>query len=157
MIKISFVKFVIVLAIAGASFSLSSLPDGTIANAAEIQLLSGRGFSPVLDALVGEFERTSGHKVKISYDPGHKISERIRSGETADLAILPLPLVDELVNQGKIVGGSIVNIAHSDVGMGVRAGATKPNTGSFDAFKGWLLAAKLIVCSDPAIGATTSV
>jgi molybdate transport system substrate-binding protein len=41
--------------------------------------------------------------------------------------------------------------------MGVRAGATKPNTGSFDAFKGWLLAAKLIVCSDPAIGATTSV
>jgi molybdate transport system substrate-binding protein len=66
-----------------------------------VKLFSGRGFSPVLDALVGEFERTSGHKVTISYGPGHKISERIKSGETFDLTILPLPLVDELVKQGK--------------------------------------------------------
>ena len=117
-------------AVAGASFSLSGLVGTANANAAEIKLLSGRGFSPVLDALVGEFERTTGHKVTISYGPGHKISERIKGGEILDLAILPLPLIDELVKQGKIVEGSKVNIAHSDVGMGVRAGAPETDISS---------------------------
>jgi molybdate transport system substrate-binding protein len=141
----------------GALFSLTSFSAGAVANAAEVKLISGRGFSPVLDALVGEFERTSGHKVTISYGPGHKISERIKSGETFDLTILPLPLVDDLVKQGKIVAGSTVNIAHSDVGMGVRAGAPKPDINSLEAFKRYLLATNSIVCSDPTIGATTSV
>jgi hypothetical protein len=46
----------------GALFSLSGSMDGAVANAAEIKLFSGRGFSPVLDALIGDFERSSGHK-----------------------------------------------------------------------------------------------
>jgi molybdate transport system substrate-binding protein len=157
MVKISFVRAVVVAAVIGALFFLFCVTEGAIANAAEIKLLSGRGFSPVLDALVGEFERTTGHKVTIGYGPGHKISERIRSGEMVDLAILPSPLIDDLVKHGKIVVGSTVNIAHSDVGMGVRAGAPKPDISSLDAFKRFLLATHLIVCSDPAIGATTSV
>jgi molybdate transport system substrate-binding protein len=41
--------------------------------------------------------------------------------------------------------------------MGVRAGAPKPDISSLDAFKRDLLATNSIVCSDPAIGATTSV
>jgi|NGEPerStandDraft_6_1074524.scaffolds.fasta_scaffold17483_5 molybdate transport system substrate-binding protein len=143
-------------AVAGASFSLFGLVGAANANAAEIKLLSGRGFSPVLDALGGEFERTTGHKVTISYGPGHKISERIRDGEMVDMAILPSPLINELVKQGKIVGGSTVNIAHSDVGMGIRAGTQKPDTSSLDAFKRSLLAANVIVLSDPKIGATTN-
>src|SRR5450759_764199 len=140
----------------GALFSLSGSMDGAVANAAEIKLFSGRGFSPVLDALVGEFERTTGHKVTISYGPGHKISERIRDGEMVDMAILPSPLINELVKQGKIVGGSTVNIVQSDVGMGIRAGTQKPDTSSLDAFKRSLSAANVIVLSDPKIGATTN-
>jgi molybdate transport system substrate-binding protein len=77
-------------------------------------------------------------------------------GEIADLLILPRPLVEELVQQNEIVADSMVNIAHSDVAMGVRSGAVKPDISSPDAFKRSLLAAKSIVCSDPSIGATTS-
>jgi molybdate transport system substrate-binding protein len=127
-----------------------------VANAAEINVLSGRGFSPVLDAVVGDFEQKTGHTVKISYGPGNKIGERVRADEPADLVIVPFPIVSELVKQGKIREGSTVNIARSDVSMGVRAGTVKPNINSLDAFKQWLLATKSIVCSDPAIGATTS-
>ena len=97
----------------------------------------------MLDALIGDFERSTGHKVTISYGPGHKISERIKGGEMVDLAILPSPLIDELVKQGKIIEASKVNIAHSDVGMAVRAGAPKPDIGSLDAFKRSLLATNL--------------
>jgi molybdate transport system substrate-binding protein len=156
MVKKSFARAIFVIAMAGASFFQLNLIEGTIANAAELKLFSGRGFSPVLDALVGEFERTTGHKVTISYGPGHKISERIRDGEMVDMAILPLPLINELVKQDKIVGGSAVNIARSDVGMGIRVGAQKPDTSSLDAFKRSLLATNVIVLSDPKIGATTN-
>jgi molybdate transport system substrate-binding protein len=141
----------------GARIAVLTCFVAHVAQAAEIKLLSGRGFSPVLDTLAGQFEGATGNKVTISYGPGQAVRDRIRDGEMLDLTILPFPLVEELLKQGKIVDGSIVNIAHSDVGMGVRAGAPKPDTSSPDAFRRSLLAARLIVCSDPAIGATTSV
>jgi molybdate transport system substrate-binding protein len=144
-------------AAAGALFSLASLMNGAVANAAELKVFSGRGFSPVLDALVGDFEQSTRHKVTISYGPGHKISERIKGGEAFDLVILPFPLVDELVKQNNIVAGSTVNIAHSDVGMGIRVGVKKPDVSSLDAFKRSLLGTNVIVLSDPKIGATTNV
>jgi molybdate transport system substrate-binding protein len=131
--------------------------DAMVASAAEIKVASGRGFRPVLDALVGDFERATRHKVVVSYGTGHAVRDGIRNGEAVDLVILPRPLVDDLARQNKVVASSIVNIAHSDVAMGVRAGAPKPDISSLDAFKRSLLAANSIVCSDPAIGATTSV
>src|SRR3974390_118378 len=48
---------------------LLPLCGAKVANAAEINVLSGRGFSPVLDAVVGDFEQKTGHTVKISYRP----------------------------------------------------------------------------------------
>jgi len=129
----------------------------TAADSVELKVLSGRGFSPVLDALRGEFEHTSGHKLSIQYGPGKAIRDRVLRGETVDIVILPRPLVADLAKQGKILPESLLNLARSDVGMGIRAGGPKPDAKSLDAFKHWLLAAKSIVCSDPAIGATTSV
>jgi molybdate transport system substrate-binding protein len=126
------------------------------AKAAEIRGASGRGFRPVLDVLVSEFERATRHKVAVSYGTGKAVRDRILNGETADLVILPRPLVEELVQQTKVVANSMVNIAHSDVAIGVQSGAVKPDISSLDAFKRSLLAAKSIVCSDPSIGATTS-
>jgi molybdate transport system substrate-binding protein len=135
---------------------LSLILCGSVASAAEVKVASGRGFSPVLDALAGDFERTSGHKLIIGYGPGKAIRDKIRNGELADVVIIPRPLVEELVAEKKVVADSMVNIAHSDVALGVRAGATKPDVTSREGFKRSLLAAKSIVCSDPAIGATTS-
>jgi molybdate transport system substrate-binding protein len=128
----------------------------TLVNAAEIKVASGRGFSSVLDVLAGEFEHTTGNKVVITYGPGHAIRDKIRNGDATDVVIIPRPLVEELANENKVSAGTMVNIAHSDVAMGVRAGAPKPDIGSRDAFKRWLLGIKTIVCSDPKIGATTS-
>ena len=120
-----------------------------VAIAAEINVLSGRGFSPVLDAVVSDFEQKSGHTVKVSYGPGNKIGERVRADEPADLVIIPFPIVNELVKQGKIREGSAVNIARSDVSMSVRVGTLKPNTNSLDAFKQWLLATNSVSSGAP--------
>jgi molybdate transport system substrate-binding protein len=129
---------------------------GTTVNAAEIKVSSGRGFRPVLDALAPEFERATGTKVIVGYGTGKAIRDQIRTGQPADLVIIPRPLVEELMKQNKVAAESVVNIAHSDVAMGVRTGAPRPDVSSREGFRRSLVAVKPIICSDPAIGATTS-
>lgn len=111
---------------------------------ATIKLFTSNSMHGVLDELVPEFERASGHKVSVSYDPAKLMLTRINSGETADLAILGGSAIEELVNQGKIAAGSRRVLARCGVGIGVRKGVPKPDIGSVEAFKRALLDARSI-------------
>jgi molybdate transport system substrate-binding protein len=55
--------------------------------------------------------------------------------------ILTTAGIDELVQQGKVVAASRVELGSSGVGLAVRAGASKPNIGSLQELKDALLAA----------------
>ena len=111
---------------------------------AEIRLFVSNSMRGAMDELLPQFGRASGHKVKASYDPAKVMMERIARGETADLAILGGSAIDELVKQGKVAAGSKRVIARCGVGVGVLAGADKPDIGTVEAFKRALLAAKSI-------------
>jgi molybdate transport system substrate-binding protein len=130
---------------------------GIAAQAAEVKVLSAGVMRPVLNSLAGEFERTTRHKLVISYAPAGAVRSRIQDGETADVTILPRPAIDELVKQGKIAAGSTVNLFYSAVGVAVRAGALKPDISSVEALKRTLLAAKSIAYSDPAAGGSSGI
>jgi molybdate transport system substrate-binding protein len=155
MIRASFGK--IVAAAIGLSLSPAYPDQGAAARAGEITVLSANVFAGVLDELGSGFERASEHKVTILYETAGTIENRIRAGEFADVAILPRRMTDELVRQGKIIHGSSVNLAHSTVGVAVRAGAPKPDIGSVDALRRALLAVKSISYPDPTSGAATGV
>jgi molybdate transport system substrate-binding protein len=73
--------------------------------------------------------------------------DRIKGGETADLAILIGPAIDQLLKQGKAKAGSRADLARVGNGVSVRAGAPKPDIGSVDAFKRALLEAKSVAYS----------
>jgi molybdate transport system substrate-binding protein len=148
---------VIILSAIGFLFSPITVPAGVNANAAEIKMLSANVFTGVLDELAGGFERTAGHKVVIVYGTAGAIRNRIQASEFADVAILPRPMMDELLLQARITPGSIVNLAHSAVGVAVRTGAPKPDISSVDAFKCSLLASKSISYPDPTRGGATGV
>ena len=59
---------------------------------------------------------------------------------------------DELAKRGLVRAGSKVDLARSQIGMVVRAGAAKPDIGSVEAFRRTLLAAKSIGYSDSGSG-----
>jgi molybdate transport system substrate-binding protein len=67
---------------------------GTGANAAEIKVLSAVAMKPALDDLAAEFERRTGHTVKIAYATAGVVRDRIRDGEAVDVAILPRSAFD---------------------------------------------------------------
>jgi molybdate transport system substrate-binding protein len=111
---------------------------------ATIKLFVSNSMRGVMDVLIPRFERATGHKVAISYDPAKVMMERIRKGETADLAILGGSAIADLENLGKIAAGSKRAVASCGVGIAVKAGAPKPDIGTLESFKRALLAAKSI-------------
>lgn len=141
--------------IVAAAIGLSFLSAG--AEAAEITVLSANVFTGVLDGLAVEFEHGSGTKVAIVYETAGMVRSRVQAGDFADMTILPRPMIDGLVQQGRVVAGSTVTLARSAVGVAVRTGAAKPDIHSVDAFKQSLSAASSISYPDPASGGATGV
>lgn len=109
-----------------------------------LKIFSTNAMRSVMSELSPAFERTSGHKVEIGWSTTNQTLSRIRDGETADVVIATGPGIDELTTSGKIVACSRAELGTTLIGIGVRAGAPKPDIGTTEAFKSALLAAKSI-------------
>src|SRR5688572_21809998 len=109
-----------------------------------LSIFASNSTRAVLAEVKPELERASGRTVTFSFDPAQIMLKRIASGESGDLAILGQPAIDALAKEGKIVPDSRRTLARCGVGIGVRAGAPKPDISSVEALKRALLAAKSI-------------
>ena len=116
----------------------------TIAAANEVKVFSTIGVRSVMQALGPHFESATGHKLVFTFDVANALKRRIDAGESFDVAILTVPVMDELVKQSKIVAETRVTIARGGMGLAVRAGAPKPDISSSEAFKRTFLNAKSI-------------
>jgi molybdate transport system substrate-binding protein len=118
-----------------------------MAQATEIKVMQSAAFKEAYLELAPEFERTTGHKLATLWVPSVQMMNRLRSGETVDVVILSASALDELVQAGRVVPGSRVDLARSGVGVAVRAGAPQPDISSAEAVKRALLGAKGIAYS----------
>lgn len=75
------------------------------------------------------------------------IPSRLKRGEVADIVIVADDLLRQCMADGLVVAGIRVPLVRSLVGMAVRAGATRPNIATMDAFKRTLLDASSIAYS----------
>ena len=130
---------------------------GGAADAADVHVMISSGFYGVYSELAPAFERATGHRLVTTRGPSlgdspEAIPARLARGEAADVVILDAGSADDLASRGLVQAGSKILLARSLVGMVVRAGATKPDISSVDAFRKMLLAVKSIACSDSASG-----
>ena len=107
--------------------------------AADITLLASTGVSSMMKVVLQEFEKQTGHHIKVSYDTSNLLMKRIQSNESVDLVILTAPLIDELMQSGKVKAGSRVDLAKSGIGVAIQSGKTKPDIGSPEGLKKALL------------------
>ena len=127
------------------------------APAADVHVMISAGFYQPYSELAPAFERSSGHRLVTTRGPSlgdspEAIPNRLKRGEPADVVIMVGASIDDLSRQGLVRAGSKVDLARSQIGMVVRAGAEKPDIGSVDAFRRALLNAKSIAYSDSASG-----
>jgi molybdate transport system substrate-binding protein len=115
-----------------------------VANAVEIMVLSTQATEQAYRELIPQFEKASGNTVKTTFTGTLDAKKRIAAGETFDVLIMASPDIDAFVKDGTLAPTSRIDIAKSGVGVGVKAGAPKPDISSTEAFKQTLLAAKSI-------------
>ena len=116
-------------------------------NPAEIRVLSTHAAMGVLNELGPKFERATGNQLSIGYDPAKAVKRQIENGAAFDVAIVTLPVFDDLTVQGKILPETRADIGRSGLGLSVRKGAPKPDIATTEAFKRALLATKSVVRS----------
>jgi molybdate transport system substrate-binding protein len=114
------------------------------ATAEEIRVLSSVGIRAVVEELVPEFERTTGHEVALVFDLASVLKTKIENGEPFDVAILTPPLIDDLIGKNIVAAETRAPLARVGLGLMIRAGAPKPDVSSVDAFKQTLLEAQAV-------------
>ena len=107
-------------------------------------MLCSNGIKPVVEELVPEFERTTSHKVNITYGVSASLARQIDAGEPFDVAILTASLIDEAVAHARIQRGSTSELARSPMALGIKHGRSKPAIGSVDGLKSALRGAASI-------------
>jgi molybdate transport system substrate-binding protein len=116
----------------------------TPAQGTELVVVVSDGMKPSVEELVPQIEHSIGRKITAQYNSSKAIREKIQSGEPFDAAILTSDIIDDLIKQGKITAGTRADIARTGMGVGVRAGAPKPDVSTPEALKRILLSAKSI-------------
>ena len=113
----------------------------------EIRVLSTHAAMGALIELGPKFERATGNRLSIGYDPAKAVKRQIENGVTFDVAIVTRPVFDDLAAQGKILPETRADIGRSGLGLAVRKGAPKPDIATTESFKRALLTAKSVVRS----------
>jgi molybdate transport system substrate-binding protein len=112
--------------------------------AAELRVIAGGSMTASLNALAAPFEKASGHKLSIHFDSTPNIIARVNSGTPFDVVVVPVDVFKDAAAKARFAPGPTVDIARVGYGLIVRAGATKPDISTPDAFKKALLAAPSI-------------
>jgi len=114
----------------------------TAAQGSELHVMVSDGMKTVVEELTPQIERSIGRKLVMRFDSSRNLRDKIQAGEPFDAVIITSEVLDDLVRQGKISAASRREISRTGIGVGVRAGAPKPDISTPDALKQTLLNAK---------------
>jgi molybdate transport system substrate-binding protein len=122
-----------------AASALVSMMLWTSAQGAEIKVIGAVPMTSVIEELGTRFGQSSGHKVVAKFVSGPIVKQQVDRGEAFDLAVSITPVIDALIKEGKLIAATRADLAYGLVGVGVRAGAPKPDISTVEQFKGALL------------------
>jgi molybdate transport system substrate-binding protein len=149
---------VLVIAGVGAGLAAVALPTAERAQGqpesqkqtrAQLNVITSGGFAAPLQELQPEFEKATGIKLTVTRGASQgsgrdTIGAQLRRGFPADVVIMSREGLDDLIAEKKVVAGSDVNLGQTPLGMAVRAGASKPDIRTVEAFKQTMLRAKSV-------------
>jgi molybdate transport system substrate-binding protein len=140
--------------VALATAAVLALPASS---SAQVKVIISGGFSAAYRELLPQFEAASGVTVtttsggSVGSGP-NTIGGQLRRGVSADVVILAREGLTDLINEGRIIPGTDVDLARSLIGMIVRAGTPKPDISTVEALKQTLLRAKSVAMSSSTSG-----
>jgi molybdate transport system substrate-binding protein len=137
-------KYTLALAVAAL------LHAGAPSMAAEITIMSGGAPKEVLAALIPQFEKLTGHHVRVTYAVIAALQQKLASGERPDMVLLPTSAIADLAKAGTLKSEGSAPFGTIEVVAIVRDGAPRPDISTPDAFRSALINARSLVYSPPA-------
>ena len=134
---------------AAAQSPAAAAAQSPAATATQLKVMISGGFAGAYNQLLPEFERTSGIKVTTgsgaSQGTGPQtILAQLSRGVPADVVILSGEGLDELIAAKMVIAETKAALSRAGLGVGVKAGAPKPDVSTVESFKAAVLAARTI-------------
>lgn len=114
------------------------------AQTAPVRVIASNGVKGVLDEVRPQCEKAIGHPLSIEFGTTATLKKEIDAGAPFDVVILTSEAIDALAKDGKIAPSTRHEVSRVGIGVGIRAGATKPDIATAEALKRTLLNAKSI-------------
>jgi molybdate transport system substrate-binding protein len=134
---LAFVLIIALLAaVSATSIAQSSGPS--------VKVLASNGFRAVFEDVSPRCEKTIGRQISTAFGTSTSLQQRVNGGEAFDVAVMTSEAIDDLVKAGKLSQASLVPLGRSGIGIGVRAGAPKPDIKTPEAVKQAFVSAKAI-------------
>jgi molybdate transport system substrate-binding protein len=123
---------------------IGTLGLGGSAVAAEITILANQGALSGIKDLAAGYEKATGHKVTVNFGAGPAFMQQINANAPNDVVSQALEGFPDLIKNGKVVDGSVIEFARAGNGVAIKAGAPKPDISTVEGFKRAMLNAKSI-------------
>jgi molybdate transport system substrate-binding protein len=133
--------------------SACSFEELVMSNTATLDVWATNAFQSVLKPLAGPLKRAAS-ALTITYRSSSMILDEAAKGARADALVATRPALEDLAKRGLVLADSITDLASVGLGLGIRAGAPRPDLSSPDAVRRTLLAARSIVYSATGASAT---
>jgi molybdate transport system substrate-binding protein len=127
-----------------AAIGLALLSIGSSGQTPSLRVLVSNGLKGAMEELQSQCEKSAGGPLAIQFNSTASVKKKIEAGEAFDVTMITREAIDDLIKQGKIANGSKVNLGRSELGIGIRAGAAKPDIRTVAALKRAFLEAKSI-------------
>ncbi len=114
-----------------------------------IHVMSGGAPKEVFALLERKFEQQTGNKVQFTYAVITELREKLSTGATADVLVLPMPVLDSLAEDGKVRADSRGTFGAVGIDVVVKEGAPRPDISSKEKFRAAMLAAHSVVHATP--------
>lgn len=98
----------------------------------------------VLADLIAQYQATTSYAVMAEAAGGVDVAKRVQAGEAVDVVVLAANAIDQLIQDGRLLAGSRVDLVRSGVAIAVRAGAPQPDITTEEAVKQAVLAVKTL-------------
>ncbi|PYR50818.1 MAG: hypothetical protein DMF95_09650 [Acidobacteria bacterium] len=133
------------MATAGGFLCLTTQPaaQNTPQNGA-LRVLVSNGMKGTMEELQPQCEKAAGRPLAIQFGSTASLKKRIETGESFDVTIITTEAIGDLIKQGKLAGASRRDVGRSELGIGIRAGAPKPDIRTPEALKKTLQETKSI-------------
>jgi molybdate transport system substrate-binding protein len=127
------------------------------AHAAALHVLTGGATLEVEKTLGSEFTKQTGTSITFDTGTAGQVQQKVEAGDMADVIVASAAVIDTLDKEGRLKAGTKTMLVRAGIGVAARAGAPKPDISTPDKFRAAMLAAKSVIYTDPASGASSGI